>query len=348
VTVLAANIRDVARSAGVSVGTVSRVLNDHPRVSATLKERVEKAIREAGFRPNSRARNLAHKSSGCIGFLVANRPVLQPFTAWVLNGVMQYCEEHGYFVLCSTFQYSSASPLASEDLPRLLRIGGAVDALVLAGTNHPNLVACLDGMKVPYVLTGNSFLTDAGRKPTDMVRLDHTASGRQLAEYLIQLGHRDIWYIGDLTTSWYAERYVGYCQAMRDAGLPVLAQVEGLADDRFLNGFHSTEMILSQKQPVTAIIGSTNEVAYGAWEAIERHNLSVPNDISLVGFDDDRTTQKSRPLTRAWVDSEEEGRQLAKMAIAKIYSPAATLPEVVIRSQLVKAGTCRAILGKTT
>jgi LacI family transcriptional regulator len=344
---LAANIRDVARNAGVSVGTVSRVLNTHPSVSATLKERVEKAIRETGFRPNARARNLARKSSGCIGFLVANRPVVQPFTAWVLNGVMQHCEERGYFVLGSIFQYSPASPLSTEDLPRLLRIDSAIDALILAGTNFPNFVDCLESMKIPYVLAGNSFLADAGRSRTDQVRLDHAASGRQATEYLIQLGHRDIWYIGDLSTPWYVERYEGYCQAMRDAGLEPLAQVEGLADDRFLNGFHSAEMILSQNQPVTAIIGGTNEVAYGAWEAAERRKLAIPNDISLVGFDDERTTHKSHPLTTMWVDAEEEGRQLAKMAISKIHSPGVTLPEVIIPTHLVKFGTCRAILSRT-
>lgn len=344
---MAVSIRDVASVAGVSVGTVSRVLNAHPSVSATLRERVEKVIRETGFRPNVRARNLARKSSGCIGFLVSNRPVLQPFNAWVLNGVMRHCEERGYFVLCSSFQYSPASPLSPADLPRMLRIDSAVDALILAGTNYPNLVDCLDGMKIPYVLAGNSFLADAGRSRTDQVRLDHAASARQATEYLIQLGHRDIWYIGDLSTPWYAERYDGYCQAMRDAGLEPLAQVEGLADDRFLNGFHSAEMILSQKQPVTAIIGGTNEVAYGAWEAVERRNLDVPNDISLVGFDDERTTHKSHPLTTIWVDAEEEGRQLAKMAVSKIHSPEVRLPEVIIPTHLVKFSTCRAILSRT-
>jgi LacI family transcriptional regulator len=106
-------------------------------------------------------------------------------------------------------------------------------------------------------------------------------------------------------------------------------------------------MILSQNQPVTAIIGGTNEVAYGAWEAAERRKLEIPNDISLVGFDDERTTHKSHPLTTMWVDAEEEGRQLAKMAISKIHSPGVTLPEVIIPTHLVKFGTCRAILSRT-
>jgi LacI family transcriptional regulator len=307
---------------------------------------VEKAIRETGFRPNARARNLARKSSACIGFLVSNRPVVQPFNAWVLNGVMQYCEDHGYFVMSAMYQYSPASPLTPADLPRLLRVESAIDALILAGTNYGNMVGCLDQMGMPYVVMGNSFLADGPPKSTDQVRLDHASSAAHVTEYLIQLGHRDIWYIGDLSLPWYVERYEGYCRAMREAGLPSRAQVEGLADDRFLNGFHNTEMILAQEQPATAIIGGTNEVAYGAWEAIERRNLHVPNDISLVGFDDERTTLNSHPLTTMWVDAEEEGRQLARMVIAKIHSPETKIPEVVITSQLLKHGTCGAILAR--
>ncbi len=338
------SIRDVAKNANVSVGTVSRVLNGHPSVSATLRERVERVIREMGFRPSARARNLARQSSGCVGFLVSNRPVVQPFNAWVLNGVLQVCEERGYFVVCSAFQYSGHAPLSASDLPRALRSKGAIDALLVAGTNYPNLITCLEQTGIPYVIAGNSFVDDARTIRTDQVRFDHAAGGRQAAEYLIQLGHRDIWYIGDLSLPWYAERFEGYRQAMRDAGLEPRAQVEALSDDRFLNGLHSTAMILAQKQPVSAIIGSTNEVAYGIWEALDLQRLKVPNDISLVGFDDERTTHKSRPLTNVWMDAEEGGRQMARMAIAKIQEPMAKLPAVVVPPRLIRLNTCRGIL----
>jgi LacI family transcriptional regulator len=327
------------------------VLNDHPSVRPSVRERVSKAIHESGFRPNARAQNLAKKSSGCIGFLVANRPVLQPFNAWVLNGVTQFCEEQGYLVLCARFHYSPSSLLSPADLPRALRSEGAVDALIVAGTNHPNLVDYLNRMKMPYVLVGNSFFAapaESSLERTDQVRFDHFSGGRLAAEHLIQLGHRDIWYLGDLSLPWYVERYEGYCHAMREASLEPRSQVEGLCDDRFLNGFHSAELILSGKQPVTAMLGSTNEVAYGIWEAIERQGLKVPADISLVGFDDERTTHKARPLTAVSVDAEEEGRQLAKMAIAKIHSPGVGLPEVVIQPHLVRFNTSRPVLVNAT
>jgi DNA-binding LacI/PurR family transcriptional regulator len=341
---LALTIRDLAGIAGVSVGTVSRVLNRHPSVRPALRQRVEKVLRETGFRPNASAQNLARKSSGCIGFLVANRPVLQPFNAWVLNGVTQCCEERGYFVLYEHLSYRSTSPLASADLSRALRTEGAADAVILAGTNYPNMVECLDKIGVFHVLVGNSYFAEAPREHIDQVRFDHLSGGRQATEYLIQLGHRDIWYVGDLSLPWYVERHEGYLRAMQEAGLEPRAQVEGLSDDRFLNGFHSAEMILLQKQPVTAMIGSTNEAAHGIWEAVERQGLQVPNDISLVGFDDERAAPGPRPLTTVSVDPEQQGRELARMAIAKIQAEGAPLPEVVIPAQLVRHGTCRPIL----
>jgi DNA-binding LacI/PurR family transcriptional regulator len=323
------------------------VLNGHPSVGPDIRERVENVIRESGFRPNVRARNLARRASGCIGFVVANRPVLQPFNAWLLNGVAQYCEERGYLILFDRLHYSPTSPLALQDLSRVLRTDGAVDAVIVAGTNYPNLIECLDRLGICYVMVGNSFFLESADMRTDQVRFDHFSGGRQAVEYLVQLGHRDIWYVGDIALPWYVQRYEGYRLAMQQAGLEPRAQVEGLSDDRFLNGLHSAEMVLAQKQPVTAIIGSTNEVAYGVWEAIERQGLQVPNDISLVGFDDERTTHKSRPLTNVSVDPEEEGRELARMAITKIQSPGTKLSEVLIPAHLVKHSTCRPILGSS-
>jgi LacI family transcriptional regulator len=273
---------------------------------------------------------------------------LQPFNSWVLNGVTDYSEARGYLVVCARWQYSPASPILIADLPRLLKMDGSVDALIVVGTNYTNLMDCLDKMPVPYVTVGNSLVLDPPRKRTDQVRFDHASGGRLATEYLIHLGHRDIWYVGDVSLAWYVERFEGYRRAMLDAGLEPRFQVEGLSDDRFLNGFHSAETILLQRQPVTAIIGSTNEVAYGVWEAVERQGLQIPADISLVGFDDERTMHKSRPLTTVWVDPAEEGRQLAKMAIEKIHSPGIHPPEVVIPPHLVKHNTCRPLLNNVT
>lgn len=333
-------VHDLARKAGVSVGTVSRVLNGNTRVSRTLRARVDQAIRETGYRPDLRARNLARGTSGCIAFVVCNRTYLQPFNAWLLNGVVQYCGSHGYLVVYDQFTYPAEVPLLPQDLPHALRMAGATDGVILTGTNYANLAECLGQIGMSYVLVGNSYIADVPGERFDQVRFDHASGGRKATEYLIQLGHKDIWYIGDLSLPWYVERAEGYRRAMEEAGLQPKTLVEGLSDDRFLNGLHNAQMLLSRKHPVTAIIGATNEVAYGAWEALDDLGLTVPRDVSVIGFDDEHTTVKSRPLTAVTVNPEEEGQQLARMIIAKLLSPGIRVPEVVIQPRLTKNITC--------
>jgi DNA-binding LacI/PurR family transcriptional regulator len=108
-----------------------------------------------------------------------------------------------------------------------------------------------------------------------------------------------------------------------------------------LNGMNSVQMLLERRTHVTAIFAGTDDVAYGAWEGIRRHGMQVPRDISLVGFDDQQGMLGIPSLTSVRVDTEEIGRQLAKMAITKIASKGQSLNEVLIPTKLVKRETCR-------
>jgi len=158
---------------------------------------------------------------------------------------------------------------------------------------------------------------------------------------LIQLGHQHIWYIGDTSLPWYRTRYEAFEQAMREAGLQPKAQTMALSDDRFLNGLNSVQMLLERRAPVTAIFAGTDDVAYGAWEGLRRHGLEVPRDVSLVGFDGQPGLPRMPSLTSVYVDTNEIGRQLAKMAITKIESKEQILNEVIIPTRLVKRESCR-------
>jgi LacI family transcriptional regulator len=278
---------------------------------------------------------------------LCNRTELQPFNALLLNGILEICESSGFSVSIAKIQYSPGIALAERDLPLLVQSRGA-DSLIVLGTNYPNLLAYLEGSGWHYVYAGNSFFADQPAEPINCVYFDHRRGGRQAASYLIELGHRDIWYIGDRSLPWYSERYQGYLDAMEQAGLTPRGQIGGFSDDRFLNGFHTAEMLLDQRQPVTAIIGGTNEVAYGVWEALDRKGLQVPKDMSLIAFDDHGRIQGGRPMTTIRVDPEEEGRELARMAIRKIETGAWRLPEVILSPTLVKTGTCNPILTPAT
>ena len=131
---------------------------------------------------------------------------------------------------------------------------------------------------------------------------------------------------------------------MKEAGLEPLSQTLGLSDDRFLNGMNSIQMILEQDRRITAVLCGNDEVAHGAWESLQKAGLNVPHDVSLVGFDDQHGMARLQTLTSVRVEAAEVGRQLAKMAIAKIKSKGRRLPEILLPTSLVKRETCRPLL----
>jgi len=166
----------------------------------------------------------------------------------------------------------------------------------------------------------------------------------EATRYLIQLGHKDIWYIGDTSMPWYRRRHDRYAKTMTEAGLQPRAQTLELSDDRFMNGLNSAKVILEQKAPVTAILAGADDIAYGAWEGLRLQGLDVPRDISLIGFDDQHAQSRVPALTSVRVDAAEVGRQLARMAITKIDLKGQRLPEVAMQTKLVKRETCRPLL----
>lgn len=337
-------IRDVASRAGVAVGTVSRVVNNRPDVNPELRERVQRALEELNYRPNARARSFARNSSPIVSFILSNRDFLHPFHSHVLQGVEEYCEEAGYFVIYTRFRYLPTIAPAELRLPSVLQSHGIADCVILAGANYDNFTSSLEKRGVHYVLLVNNFVTKRRREPFDQVRFDDYGGAVEATRYLIQLGHKHIWYIGDTSVPWYRRRHEGYTKAMIDAGRQPRAQTLGLSDDRFLNGLNSARTILEQKAPVTAILAGADDVAYGAWEALRLQGLEVPRDVSLVGFDDQHAQARVPALTSVRVEAAEVGRQLAKMAITKIRLKGQRSPEVALPTKLIKRETCRALL----
>jgi DNA-binding LacI/PurR family transcriptional regulator len=341
---VAVTIRDVARRAGVAVGTVSRVMNNQPDVNSELRERVQRALKEMNYRPNARAQIFARNASPVVSFILSNRDFLHPFHSRVLQGVEEYCEESGFFVIYTRFRYSSSVSPAELQLPSVLQSHGIADCVILAGSNFENFTKSLDRRGVEYVLMANNFGALESREPFDQVRFDDLSGATEASRYLISLGHKDIWFIGDTSLPWYKNRYEGYCKAMKEAGLEILSQTLGLSDDRFLNGLNSIQMILEQDRRVTAVLAGNDEVAHGVWEGLQKAHITVPQDVSLIGFDDQHGMARLQSLTSVRVEAIEIGRQLAKMAIAKIKSKGRRLPEVLLSTTLVKRETCRPLM----
>jgi DNA-binding LacI/PurR family transcriptional regulator len=345
---MAVTIRDVARRAGVAVGTVSRVVNNQPDVNPELRHRVERALKEMNYRPNARAQILARNASPVVSFILSNRDFLHPFHSRVLQGVEEYCEESGFFVIYTRFRYSPTVAPADLPLPSVLQSHGIADCVILAGANYENFTKDLDKRGLQYVLLVNNFVSKGVREPYDQVRFDDYSGALEATRYLISLGHRDIWFIGDTSLPWYRNRHEGYSKGMKEARLEPLAQTLGLSDDRFLNGVNSIQMILEQRRPITAVLAGNDEVAHGVWESLQKSGLNVPHDVSLIGFDDQHGMARLQSLTSVRVEGTEIGRQLAKMAIAKIKGKGRRIPEVLLSTTLMKRDTCRPLAATET
>lgn len=336
----AATIVDVAAKAGVSLGTASRVMNNRRGVDPELRRKVAEAALALHYVRAPHARRASRENCPIVTFVLSNRDFLHPVHARLLQGAEEYCEEQGFFVVFKRFDYSGDAPVAELKLPVLLREHGIADCLIIAGTNHPNLLDATERAGVPYVLYGNNLVGTAPHGPVDLARSDDAAGARDVMRYLVRLGHRNICYIGDISLPWFEVRYRAYLEVMAEAGLEPLAQTVSLSPDVIRNGFASTEAILRRGVPVTAIFAGGDDVAVGVWEQLRLSGLRVPDDVSLVGFCDLPDARSTVPaLTTVRVPYLEVGRQLARMAIEKANAPGVPLPETVIPTELVLRGT---------
>ncbi len=335
-----ATIEDIAVKAQVSLGTVSRVLNNRQDVNPELRRKVKDAVHALRYVKTGRGRKASRESRPIITFVLSNREFLHPMHARMLQGAEQYCDELGYFLVFKQLDYAPETPAAELKLPLLLREHAIADCLILAGTNHPNLIDATARAGVPYVLYRNNLVGTIPYDGVDQVRSDDSDGAMQAVRYLVRLGHKRICFIGDISLPWFRDRYDAYLAAIGEAGLEPMAQTVGLSADSFRNGMSSTEAVMRQGFRPTAIFAASDHIALGVWEQLRRSGVRVPEECSLVGLDDIPDSRVTNPpMTTVHNPFLELGRELARMAIEKAKSPCEPLSEVVLPTELVMRGT---------
>ena len=273
-----ATVRDVARRAGVSVSTVSHVLNQTRFVSDELRERVMAAMRELQFEPNAAARMLSLKRSNTIGLIVSD--IRNPFFASVARGVEDVAQECGYTViLCN-----SDETLAKETACLKALQSRQVDGVLLASAGAADeFVTRLVQAGYPIVLVDRD-LPDLG---LPAVLLDNEGAAYRAVRHLIDRGHQRIAMLsGRASISTTTERVAGYERALRESGLEPDPRLVVSGESTSEGGAEATDRLLDLDPPPTAIFSGNNLMSIGALHAITRHGLTVPDDIALVGFDD--------------------------------------------------------------
>ena len=335
-------IRDVAQAAGLGIGTISRVLNSSSQVSRETRARVLEAIRRLGFRPNAQARRILKRRSEIVCFLLSNRDFLHPFHAHILQGVESYASSLKHHVLFAVLHYSPPTPPEKIDLPPVLQELGLIDGIILAGTIYPNLLLRIEAIHMPFVAFSNNVVGMDGEQRYDQVGFDDFNGALQATRYLIAQGHRLIDFAGDMSYPWIQRRFDGYRHAMREKKLkPVSIQPQN--SDSFVGfGQRSAGRILARPSRPTAVVAGNDETAYGLWLSLRRHGVKVPDEISLVGFDDrEEAVLMDPPLSTVRVHKEEIGETCMKMLLERLHHPQMAFSQRILPTEFVVRETVR-------
>lgn len=328
-------LQDIARAAGVSGATVSRLVNRTGRVSPELEARVQ---RTAGRLNVDLAARLKPR---LIGFVLGNRPLLHPFHSRILAGVEAGCAEHDYHVVFLSLHYRPDVPADQLDVPRLLLRQDILDGYVLAGVHGQNLIDLLSRTSGAIAVQGNNVLRPWHEHQHDTVWYDDVGGGYQMTRHLLSLGHRDIWFVGNRHYPWFDRCYDGYARAMSEAGGLARAVASDRAQAREA-GQHGMHSLLAQRAPVTAIVAGSDATAQGACDAIRDAGLQVPADISVGGLDDIEAATMHPRLASIRIDLEEVGRQLADAVISRITTPPPGVRAVMVPTTLVTGASAAA------
>ncbi len=284
-----ATLRMVAREAGVSASTVSRIINGTVKVSDGLKRSVEAAIAKFGFRPNAAARGLALGKTSTIG--VVAQAIDSPFYGEGLRGIETGLRQRGYAPLIMSGNWRI------EDEERCVQelIARGVDGIIVFAGRLSDAKLKGYAKSVPIVVTGRRL-----RAPRLLSMQIEDAKGSMLAvRHLLDLGHRQIAFItGSENHPDAIERLRGYTQALVEGGIDFNPNLVAVGDWHEEGGVRATLELLDSKSRFTALFCVNDQTAYGACLALYRKGLSVPHDVSVIGFDDlPSSTYRLPPLT---------------------------------------------------
>jgi LacI family transcriptional regulator len=305
-------IADVAHRAGVSMMTVSRVVNDKDGVSPATRQHVRHIITELGYRPSSIARGLATQRTGTLGLVVPD--VANPFFSDVVRGAEQIAYQQGYsLLLCNTEE----DPQRELDVLQLLE-EKRVDGIVLCSSRLPSEV--LREALAHYqaaVLVNQQVMPTEGTSIVGAVLLDDEMGGQIAASHLIRRGHRFIGYLSGPATSFSGQRRGrGYHSALKASGIepqpgwtrPCRPTVEG--------GFQASRLLLNQHPEMTALLCFNDLVAVGVLQTANVLGRRVPEDLAVIGYDDIHLAALVTPaLTTCRVDREALGRRAATLLL---------------------------------
>lgn len=340
---MAVTIKDVAALAGVSPSTVSRTCKDNPSISKETKEKVRRAIAQLGYEPNFQASNLACQNSKTIGIILppsVREAYENSFYLEAIRGISQFCNTHQYVNTIITGQDDEE---VLQAIRSMIRSGQVDGFIVLYSKQDDCIVDYLYDEGLLYVLIGKAYQF---ANQTIYIDNDNLLAGQEATEYLYQLGHRRIAYLGSESIMQFsADRKSGYQLALLRHELPVdpryCIEVEQIPTD-CCDKFHT---LLQLEDRPTAIVVSDDILAVALERVCIQRGLSIPEDLSIISFNNSLFARLTSPqLTSIDVNSFQLGIEAASQMINHIENPNLLATKIIVPHFLIERDSCKKML----
>ncbi|WP_086580707.1 DNA-binding transcriptional regulator CytR [Serratia marcescens] len=330
-----ATMKDVAEMAGVSTATVSRALMNPEKVSTPTRQKVEQAVLAVGYSPHALSRNIKRNESRTILVIVPD--ICDPFFADVIQGIEQTAAQQGYLVLIG----DCAQQNQQERTFVNLIITKQIDGMLLLGSNLPFDASKEEQRNLPPMVMANEFAPEL-ELPT--VHIDNLTAAFEAVHYLHQLGHRQIACVAgpeQMPLSHY--RLQGYVQALRRNGITVESSYITRGDFTYEAGAQALTALMAQPKPPTAVFCHSDVMAIGVLSEAKKMGLRVPQDLSIVGFDDLKLAQYcDPPLTTVAQPRFQIGQQAMLLLLEQLNGQTVASGSRLLDSELIIRGSTAA------
>ena len=336
---MAVTIKDVAALAGVSPSTVSRTCKNNPSISEETKERVRKAMAKLGYEPNFQASNLASQNSRTIGIILpasAKEVYENSFYLEAIQGISHYCNGRQYMTTIVTGQDEAEILDAVRSMSRSGKVDGFI---ILYSKKDDPVIDYLFNEGLLYILIGKATQYT---NQTIYIDNDNLLAGREAAEYLYQLGHRRIAYLGsDSSLMFPADRKAGYQLALASHQLPVrpeyCVEVKNVSE----NNEEAIRGLLMQKDRPTAILVSDDILAVSLERVCLENHLAIPEDLSIISFNNSLFARLTSPqLTSIDIGAGQLGSEAASQIINHIENPNLLATKIIVPHHLIERDSC--------
>lgn len=336
---MAVTIKDVAALAGVSPSTVSRTCKNNPSISEETKERVRKAMAKLGYEPNFQASNLASQNSRTIGIILpasAKEVYENSFYLEAIQGISHYCNGRQYMTTIVTGQDEAEILDAVRSMSRSGKVDGFI---ILYSKKDDPVINYLFNEGLLYILIGKATQYT---NQTIYIDNDNLLAGREAAEYLYQLGHRRIAYLGsDSSLMFSADRKAGYQLALASHQLPVrpeyCVEVKNVSE----NNEEAIRGLLMQKDRPTAILVSDDILAVSLERVCLENHLAIPEDLSIISFNNSLFARLTSPqLTSIDIGAGQLGSEAASQIINHIENPNLLATKIIVPHHLIERDSC--------